>query len=243
MSVTSGFFNSVNGDRRYNANEMSALFDGIINDGIFANIGTAFSVTAESGNTVKIGIGRAWFNSAWVYNDSVLPITMEDSEILLDRYDAVVIEVDHSEAVRKGDIKIIKGSPSSTPQKPTMKHTLDVHQYPLAYVYRMAESASISQSDITNAVGTSECPYITGILQVQNIDNIVVQWQTEFTEYFSQFKELQNEDWENWYQNKKDQLSEDAAGNLQLQLDTEVVKRSDEITEEEIDEIIGIENV
>ena len=44
MSVTSGFFNSLNGDRRYNAEQMSSIFDGIINDGIFANIGTAFGV-------------------------------------------------------------------------------------------------------------------------------------------------------------------------------------------------------
>ena len=47
MSVTSGFFNSLHGDRRYNAEQMSAIFDGIINDGVFANIGTAFSIKSD----------------------------------------------------------------------------------------------------------------------------------------------------------------------------------------------------
>ena len=67
MSLTSGFFNSVNQDRRYNAEQMSAIFDGVINDGVFANIGTAFEVKASSGYTVNIGIGRAWFNSRLLY--------------------------------------------------------------------------------------------------------------------------------------------------------------------------------
>ena len=52
MSVTSGFFNSFNHDRRYNAEQMSAIFDGIINDGVFANIGTAFAVQDGHGSTV-----------------------------------------------------------------------------------------------------------------------------------------------------------------------------------------------
>ena len=34
MSLTSGFYNSLDGDRTYNAEQMSELFDGIINDGI-----------------------------------------------------------------------------------------------------------------------------------------------------------------------------------------------------------------
>ena len=108
MSVTSGFFNSLNGDRKYNAEQMSAIFDGIINDGVFASVGTAFAVSADSGNVVMVGIGRAWFNSTWVLNDAILPITADESEILLDRYDAVVIEVNHTDSVRDGSIKIVK---------------------------------------------------------------------------------------------------------------------------------------
>ena len=186
MSVTSGFFNSLNGDRRYNAEQMSSIFDGIINDGVFANIGTAFGVRADTGNTITVGIGRAWFNSTWLLNDSILPLTADDSEILLDRIDAVIIEIDHSEAVREGSIKIVKGTPSSNPQRPAMIHTSEVNQYPLAYIYREANSSSIIQADITNMVGTSSTPYITGILQVQNIDNIVAQWKNQWTTFYNE---------------------------------------------------------
>ncbi len=185
MSVTSGFFNSLKGDRRYDAKQISSIFDGIITDGVFANIGTAFGVKADIGNTITVGIGRSWFNSTWTYNDAILPIDAEKSDILLDRYDAVVIEIDHRESVRKGDIKIIKGTPSSSPQHPEMLRTKDVNQYPLAYIYRKAESSSILQADITNAIGTSVCPYVTGILQVTNIDNIVAQWEGQWNRWFA----------------------------------------------------------
>ena len=196
MSVTSGFFDSLNHDRRYNAQQMTAIFDGIINDGIFANIGVAFAVNADTGTTITVGVGRAWFNSAWVYNDAPLIKTLEGSEVVLDRIDAIVIEVDHSENVRMGDIKIVKGTPSSSPKNPVMVNNKNKHQYPLAYIYRKAGSTAITQADITNMVGTSSCPYITGILQVQNIDNIVAQW---------------NAQWNQWYANKISQTDIDAS--------------------------------
>lgn len=198
MSVTSGFFNSLNGDRRYNAEQMSAIFDGIINNGIFASIGTAFGVRSATGNNITVGIGRAWFNSAWIYNDSILPLECEESEVVLNRYDAVVIEVNHSQEVRSGTIKIVQGTPGSTAAKPTMLHTDYVHQYPLAYIYRPAGSSSISQANIENRVGTSECPYITAILQVTNIDNIVAQWQGEWDTWSGQWPQWEAA-WNLWF--------------------------------------------
>lgn len=185
MSVTSGFFNSLNSDRRYNAEQMSAIFDGIIKDGVFASIGTAFTVSADSGFTVNVGIGRAWFDSIWVYNDAILPLTFDIPEVVLDRIDAIVIEINKTEEVRAGSIKIVKGFPASIPQRPTLTKNAYVTQYPLAYVEINAGRVSVSQSMITSMIGTSECPYITGILQVQNIDNIVAQWQAQWTEWYA----------------------------------------------------------
>ena len=185
MAVTGGFYNALNGDRKYNAEQMSAIFDGVINDGIFANVGNTFNVTALRDFVVTVDTGRAWFNSKWIYNDAVLPVELEEPDILLDRIDAVVIEIDTSETVRASSIKVVKGTPASTPQNPAMASTLFVHQYPLAYIRRPAGSIAITQSQITSMIGTSSTPYITGILRVQNIDNIVAQWGAQWIEWFS----------------------------------------------------------
>ena len=184
MAVTSGFFNSLYGDRKYTAEQFSALFNGLINDGVFSNIGTAFRVSATTENVISIGIGRAWFNGIWVNNDALLPMTCNDPEVLLDRIDAVVIEINRSEAVRAGRIIFVKGTASGTPVNPTLTHDESVDQYPLAYIRRKAGVSAVVQADITNCIGTSACPYVTGILETQNIDSIVAQWESQFNLWF-----------------------------------------------------------
>ena len=261
MSVSSGFFNSLNGDRKYNTAQMSAIFDGLIIDGVFASIGTAFAVNAAGGLTVNVGIGKAWFDHTWTVNDSILPMTAPEAEVLLDRIDAVVLEVNGTKSVRENTIKFVKGNPSSAPSRPTLTNEGNVHQYPLCYIYRKYGTAVINQADITPMVGTESTPFVTGILQTISLDELLGKWQDEldrftdarsqevddwiaqeesdFTTWFNEMKaNLQQEqnvldqwiaseqaDFLAWYNQMKDQLSGDVAGNLQLEIDKEEVKR------------------
>lgn len=261
MSVSSGFFNSLNGDRKCNAAQVSAIFDGLIIDGVFASIGTAFAVKAAGGLTVNVGVGKAWFDHTWTVNDSILPMTAPEAEVLLDRIDAVVLEVNGMESVRENTIKFVKGNPSSAPSRPTLTNEGNVHQYPLCYIYRKYGTAVINQADITPMVGTESTPFVTGILQTVSLDELLGKWQdeldrftdarsqevddwiaqeeSEFTAWFNKMKaDLQQEqtvldqwiaseqaDFLAWYNRMKDQLSGDVAGNLQLEINKEEVKR------------------
>lgn len=248
MSVTYGFYNSIKGDRKYNALEMSSIFDGIIVDGVYMSIGDALNVKSSGGMGITVGIGRAWFNHTWTLNDSLLPLTLANSDVLLNRIDAIVLEVNNNTEVRKNTIKILKGTPSSKPVKPTMTEGELLNQHPLAYISIPAGATSISQSNIENAIGTSACPYVTGVLKGMDIDNLVAQWGAQWAEWLSSntdaweafmsdntnewksFMAKNKNEWsdlingntsefETWFEHMKDQLSEDAAGNLQLQVD------------------------
>lgn len=248
MSVTYGFYNSIKGDRKYNALEMSSIFDGIIVDGVYMSIGDALNVKSSGGMGITVGIGRAWFNHTWTLNDSLLPLTLANSDVLLNRIDAIVLEVNNNTEVRKNTIKILKGTPSSKPVKPTMTEGELLNQHPLAYISIPARATSISQSNIENAVGTSACPYVTGVLKGMDIDKLVAQWGAQWAEWLSSntdawkafmsdntnewksFMAKNKNEWsalingntsefETWFEHMKDQLSEDAAGNLQLQVD------------------------
>ena len=209
MSVTYGFYNSINGDRKYNALEMSSIFDGIIVDGVY--IGDALNVQSSGGMGITVGIGRAWFDHTWTLNDSLLPLTLESSDVLLNRIDAVVLEINNNTEVRRNEIKIVKGAPASNPVRPTLVKSELLNQHPLAYISVPKGATSISQSNITNAVGTSECPFVTGVLEGMNIDNLVAQWGAQWAEWISS----NTSEFESWFQEMKDQLSNDAAGNLQ----------------------------
>lgn len=247
MALTCGFYNSVN-DRKYDARDFGQLFDGIISNGIFMSIGTSFMVTASEGMDVLVGAGHAWFNQTWTHNDAPMVIPIPQSEIMLDRIDTIVLEVNTSLDVRDNTVKVIKGTPSSEPVKPALVNEGDVHQYPLCDVYVTAETESIIQANITNRVGTSDTPFVTGILDTISIDALIAQWEDEWTRYLrkalqdtaawteEQKKMLEDyqesfegnmELWEtttkasfdNWFNNLQIQLSGDVAANLQLQLD------------------------
>ena len=94
----------------------------------------AFVVKAANGNTVNVDTGKAWFNHTWTINDAVLPIELPEADILLERIDAVILEVNASSMVRQNTIKFVKGTASSTPVRPSMENSEYVHQYPLCYI-------------------------------------------------------------------------------------------------------------
>ena len=262
MAVTYGFYNALNHDRLYDAIQMSSIFDGIIRDGIFSTIGDTMIVTApEDGMYVNVGSGRAWFNHTWTLNDTAYPIEAEQAEVVLDRIDAVILEVNSSAEVRANSIKFLKGTPSSNPVKPTLTHNAEVNQYALAYVRIRAGQTTIFQSDIENAVGTDETPFITGVLQQVSIETLLKQWEAEFNTYFTNFQNTSTTEFNNWlatkvseytawfaqmqtdmdsnfnefdawFQRMKDQLSQDAAGHLQAQIDalSEAAKKGSVVT-------------
>lgn len=172
MAIYSGFFNSIDHDRMYNASHFSRFFDGLISDGVYINYpekddngniipdnGKAFYVSAASGRTVNVAPGRCWFNRAWMYSDAVLPISLDRTLVdTLSRIDAIVIDVntaDHDidagvENGRMITIKVVKGSEAKTPERPVLVNETNHHQYPIAYV--KVVSQTVSQENIVRTI-------------------------------------------------------------------------------------------
>lgn len=189
MALTSGFFNSKTHDRLYDATQISTLFEGLINDGVYQSVGNIFKVSASNGMNVTVDTGRAWFNNTWTRNDALIVLTVPTSEQVLKRIDAVVLEVNSLETVRNNTIKIVKGTPASNPSKPSLTKNDNVHQYPLAYITVDPNVTAITQQKIQNAVGTSACPFVTGIIDTLDIDDLIAQWSSEFDVLFAELEE------------------------------------------------------
>lgn len=217
MALKYGFFNSSNGDRKYDAEDISSIFDGIIEDGVFATIGKIFAVTPGTGLQVLVDTGKAWFNHTWTVNSEIVPLSLEEPDITLDRYDAVVLEINHSESVRANSLKILKGNPASEPTKPVMTREELINQYPLAYVLVKHGATSITAAEIEIMVGKGDCPFVRGPIETVPIDELFSQWEAEF---------------DTWFENVQSQLEGDIAANLQRQID-ERVKIADKASEEE----------
>lgn len=205
MGFTFGFYNSLNGDRRYNTEQFGEIFDGILRDGIIPSIGQLFAVTtANNGMQINVGTGRAWFDHTWNKNDSVMVLTLPLSDVTRSRYDAVVLEVNANDEIRTNCIKIVQGEPLVNPIKPTLVNSAKVHQYPLAYIKVEPGAEVIKASMIENMVGREPTVFATGVLEVVKIDALWEQWKGE---------------WTDWFNNIKAQLSGNIATNLQNQID------------------------
>ncbi len=204
MAVTYGFYNSLNKDRVYDAEQMSAIFDGIITDGVFSAIGDGLMPIAGTGMQVIVKTGKCWFNSTWTLNDALLPLDIDTADVSLTRIDAIVVEINSATSTRANSIKIIKGTPSANPAKPTLSNTATLHQYALGYVTVAAGVTSINAGNIEVNVGKTGCPFITSVLQQTSITDLFNQWESEFL---------------TWFNNVQSQLSGDVAANLQNQID------------------------
>ena len=180
MSLTSGFFDSFNEDRKYNSLQLSSIFDGIISDGIYATYGDYFLVSPVSGMNIKVGTGRAWLDHTWTLNDADYPLTVEDAEVVLKRIDTVIIEVDRSNSGRINRLRILKGTPSSVPVAPELTKTESLKQYPLADILVKPNATEIVAADITNRIGTADLPWVAGVIDHVTAEELVQQWRTEF---------------------------------------------------------------
>lgn len=182
MALTYGFYNSVEGDRTYDAVQLGQIFDGLITDGIYANYeqGMAVKASDPADSNVIIQPGRAWFNHTWNYNDANFVMPAEAPETLLDRIDALVLDIDTSLAARENKFLWVKGEPaSSNPQRPTLINTVTHHQYALCFVHRYPETTTVQAADITNAIGR-ETPLVAGVLDPIDVSNYIAQWDDEF---------------------------------------------------------------
>lgn len=211
MAVTYGFYDSLNHDRLYNAQQMSAIFDGIINDGVFMSVGNQFHTVAGTGMQVIVKSGRAWFDSTWTLNDAEYPLSIDAADVLLTRIDAVVLEVNSEVATRANTIKVVKGTPASTPAKPTLTNTATVHQHALAYVTVAKNTTAITNSMIEIVVGKTETPYVTAILQTTDITDLFKKWENDF---------------QTWFETVRSTLDGDVALNLQNQINNVVIENN-----------------
>ena len=131
--ITYGYFNSVNGDRTYNADDMSNYFEGIVTDGVFKNVGQGFAVSTGSVSTVVlVGSGKAIIANKWIKSTAVESIQLDASDTTNARYDAIVLRCNLS--TRSVSIEVKKGETAANPTKPAIENSTYIREICLAYV-------------------------------------------------------------------------------------------------------------
>ena len=235
MTFRSGFWNSIDGDRTYSAEDMAIPFDGIITEGVFANWGDAFKATVINESTIAIGSGKAWISKRWIQNDSVYQMSINVSEYAssTEPRTAVVgldlkVEPYYRFARFSTDEQRYYGSYeellNSITDRNAGRNTL-----PLFAINFAAGDSSLQQSNIMNLVGTSWCPYVTAPVQTVTVDDIRSKWDTSYNALMkdivgnAQTKANEAESnfeasFNTWFLTLKNQLNTNQAANLQNQI-------------------------
>jgi len=209
MALTYGFFDAVYDsdagtyDRTYTAEQMSLYFKGLVSDGVIANVGNMMAVTPGSGMAVQVGAGRAFLDSRWMDNSAVLTLSISAAHSTLNRKDIVVVRLDYSG--RAIGIIVRTGTPAASPAAPAVVRNGSYYDLELAEIYIKAGATSITAANITDKrQDQNVCGYVVGLVDHIDTDGIWDQLEGEFTE---------------WFDGMKDQLTTDAAGNLQTEID------------------------
>ena len=194
--ITYGFFNSLNGDRTYDANTFNAFFEGLVSpNGIFANVGDQFTVNAsnEAGLKVDVSTGKAIVNSRWVKSDAVETLELETAHTLFDRYDMISLLWDNS--TRTVSLEVTTGTPASTPVKPVPRQNKDIaYEIVLAYVRVKANATSVGQANITDTRhSTVLCGMVHVLVEQIDTSQIYNQYATAYQNILSDMEKWQKD--------------------------------------------------
>lgn len=181
-----GFFDAINGDRKYSSKDFSDYFDGIISDGVYASVGKAFNVSADgTGLFVNVDTGRAKILNRYVLNTSILQLDISAPDTSNYRYDAIIVRISLDD--RTGSIEVLTGTPSTDPQKPAPINTETKKAYVLAYVKVPPQATAIAPENVENNRGAENCPWVAGIVDTSNI---IAQHEQSLTQTRLQIDEL-----------------------------------------------------
>lgn len=204
-------YNSVNGDRVYNAEDIGAFMAPFFSGGVFADPSTNLQVVEATGMTVTISPGFALIktsdNKLHMYQvTSALTLTIATADGALDRIDRIVVRHDATNRLISAQIKQgTYGEPA-----PAIVQNSDYWELALADISVAAGTTAITQAMITDQrLNSAVCGVVAATVQQLDTTTLFAQYNAAFTA---------------WFDSIKDQLSGDAATALLAQINLNKIR-------------------
>ena len=178
MAITYGFFNSVDGDRKYNAKNIGRYLHGIVSSGVYADTSSSLQVLAGDGLQVKVQAGRAMLDYHYMENDAPLALTLAAGGTQ-DRIDAIMAVLDVTNRLCKIEVKA--GTPAASPTVPTVRRSDTTKEYMLAHVYVAKYATTITQENITDTrPNNSVCGWVHGLIDQVSTETLFNQYEDAY---------------------------------------------------------------
>lgn len=206
MAEKSGFFNARETeegtyDREYDAEQFAEYFANFISNGVYANPANQLKVVFDDSSSkpfvVIVRKGKAYIDGYWYELTEDMEITIPANTKPYAIKDVVCCTLDKTE--RKVSIVLKEDVTSEYPANNNTQHDLV-----LSTILVQPNASKLNAEDITDKrPDKTYCGFVTGMVD-----------QIDTTELFKQYDDA----FQNWFNEMKDQLSTDAAGNLQTQI-------------------------
>lgn len=165
MALESGFFNSVNNDRLYNARDISRYFENILSSGVFKRIANCCKVSPASGMVLSVAPGAGLIDSQWFRSTTAETVEIPAANAVLPRIDNVVARLDLSDEVRAISLHVVSGSPAEPPSAPDPIRTTSMYDLVLAHVYVPAGASRITADNVTDTRENDDiCGYVHSLV-------------------------------------------------------------------------------
>ncbi len=198
MAQKYGFFNSVSGDRSYDASDIARFLAKYFTNGIFNN---SLQVVSNDNMTVTVKTGSANINGYSYELDSELTFDITEADTTLSRIDSVVLRLDLTN--RQITLMILNGSYATNPSQPSIVRSGNIYDLRLANISVPKNETRITADLINDTRFGDDCGNVTQAVLSLDTEDIFKQYQTMF---------------DTWFTEIKDKLSTDQAGNLQNEI-------------------------
>lgn len=201
MAVQFGYYNSVNGDRKYNADDMSKYFTGLIGKGVLQNYAGKFEVLENDGMSVIISPGKAYFSDGkYIENTTDYVMNIDASDVILNRIDRIVLQNNKNEEARSATIVYKKGEPATEATAPELINTDDIQELSLATIKVDKLTETITQAEITNTIpDSSVCGYVTGLIDQVDTTDLYRQYQSAYSQSLSYLISSNQDTFDQWF--------------------------------------------
>lgn len=207
-------------DRAINSAQLRTLYHELLSDGVLLNNSTNLQVVANSTMNLTVKAGLCNIQGCIKKFEEDIDVTIESASTSYNRIDTIVARLDLNSDYRDIGIFVIKGTPASVPTRPELTRDTNVYEIALADITISANATTLSQSNISDTrLDTNRCGIISCIAEFDTT-KLYEQIQADLKE----FQESNESEFEQWFDNMKGQLGDDAAGNLQLQIDDHTEK-------------------
>ena len=181
MAEESSFFNSRDGDRKYNASHLAEYWSDLIGNGIF-NGGNALKVEVDYRMDIAVSVGKGWINGYKYYNkDSPKVITIQPADVQYSRIDRVVLQLNLEKEQRWIRAVVKTGTPSASPAAPELQRDNAIWELGLADIVVNPNAKEIVQSNITDLrLNDDYCGIVKGLVDQPDLTEIFNQYTDEW---------------------------------------------------------------